>query len=75
LVPAEDTFAVDVFELELAKAEFAPLAARVWRCCEALGFSRKTVSCAALCRAVSDPGGVEPEALTIGLKQLTQPKE
>lgn len=33
-VGAEDTFAVDIFELGPAKVELAPLAAKVWRYCE-----------------------------------------
>jgi len=43
-VGAEDTFAADILELEPAKAELAPLAAKVWRYCEARGFSGKTVT-------------------------------
>jgi DNA polymerase IV len=43
-VGAEDTFASDIFELEAARAELAPLAAKVWRYCEDRGFSGRTVT-------------------------------
>ncbi len=43
-VGAEDTFTFDIFELEVAKAELAPLVAKVWRYCEDRGFSGKTVT-------------------------------
>ncbi|WP_458573626.1 DNA polymerase IV [Chelatococcus asaccharovorans] len=43
-VGAEDTFATDIFELEAARAELLPLAAKVWRCCEAHGIRGRTVT-------------------------------
>lgn len=43
-IGAEDTFTSDIFELEVAKAELAPLVAKVWRHCEDRGFSGKTVT-------------------------------
>lgn len=43
-VGAEDTFTSDIFELEVAKAELAPLVAKVWRYCEDRGFFGKTVT-------------------------------
>lgn len=43
-VGAEDTFAADIFELEAARAELRPLAAKVWRYCEAHGIRGRTVT-------------------------------
>lgn len=43
-VGAEDTFTSDIFDLEAAKAELAPLASKVWQYCEDRGFSGKTVT-------------------------------
>lgn len=43
-VGAEDTFAVDIFELGPATAELAPLAAKVWRYCEGRRILGKTVT-------------------------------
>lgn len=43
-IGAEDTFVEDIRELDLAKAELAALASRVWRHCEANGVSGKTVT-------------------------------
>lgn len=43
-VGAEDTFATDILQLEPAKAELGPLAAKVWQYCETRGFSGKTVT-------------------------------
>ncbi len=43
-VGAEDTFAEDIFELNAAKAELVPLAAKVWRYCEAREITGRTVT-------------------------------
>ncbi len=43
-VGAEDTFAQDIFDLDAAKAEPAPLAERVWRHCEAKQLTGRTVT-------------------------------
>ncbi|PDT49566.1 MULTISPECIES: DNA polymerase IV [Sinorhizobium] len=43
-VGAEDTFAEDIADLDLATAELKPLAEKVWRYCEAQGISGKTVT-------------------------------
>jgi DNA polymerase-4 len=43
-VGAEDTFALDIFELGPAMAELAPLAAKVWRYCEGREILGKTVT-------------------------------
>ena len=43
-VGAEDTFAVDVFDLEAARAEITPLVAKVWRHCEAKSLRGRTVT-------------------------------
>ncbi|WP_411906355.1 DNA polymerase IV [Rhizobium mayense] len=43
-IGAEDTFVEDIDDLELATAELRPLAQKVWRYCEAGGFSAKTVT-------------------------------
>jgi DNA polymerase-4 len=43
-VGAEDTFVEDIDDLELAIAELKPLAAKVWRYCEAQRISGKTVT-------------------------------
>ncbi|WP_188129515.1 DNA polymerase IV [Rhizobium sp. RU20A] len=43
-VGAEDTFAEDIDTLDLATSELKPLAEKVWRHCEAKGFSGKTVT-------------------------------
>ncbi|GAC1044699.1 DNA polymerase IV [Rhizobium sp. No.120] len=43
-IGAEDTFVEDIDDLELARAELRPLAQKVWRYCEAGGFSAKTVT-------------------------------
>lgn len=43
-VGAEDTFAVDVFDLEAARAEITPLVAKVWRHCEAKALRGRTVT-------------------------------
>ncbi|MDR6902193.1 DNA polymerase IV [Rhizobium miluonense] len=43
-IGAEDTFAEDIDDLELATAELRPLAQKVWRYCETGGFSAKTVT-------------------------------
>ncbi|GLK70182.1 hypothetical protein ACFSKM_01825 [Ancylobacter dichloromethanicus] len=42
-VGAENTFATDIFEPEAARAELLPLAAKVWRNCEAHGICGRTV--------------------------------
>lgn len=42
-IGAEDTFAVDLFDLEAARSELVPLAAKVWRNCEARGLTGRTV--------------------------------
>ncbi|PRD40551.1 DNA polymerase IV [Phyllobacterium phragmitis] len=43
-VGAEDTFAVDIFDLDAARAELAPLADKVWRHCETKEISGRTVT-------------------------------
>ncbi|WCJ65013.1 DNA polymerase IV [Agrobacterium tumefaciens] len=43
-VGAEDTFSVDISDLDLASSELRPLAEKVWSYCEAKGFSGKTVT-------------------------------
>jgi DNA polymerase-4 len=43
-VGAEDTFARDIFDLDAAKAELAPLAEKVWRHCEAKQLTGRTVT-------------------------------
>lgn len=43
-VGAEDTFAADIFELGAARAEVVPLAAKVWRYCEAQNIRGRTVT-------------------------------
>ncbi|MBZ9805756.1 DNA polymerase IV [Mesorhizobium sp. ES1-6] len=43
-VGAEDTFAVDIFALDAARAELAPLTEKVWRHCEAKHLSGRTVT-------------------------------
>ncbi|KQV37670.1 MULTISPECIES: DNA polymerase IV [unclassified Rhizobium] len=43
-VGAEDTFMIDIFDLEAARAEIMPLAAKVWRHCEARGLHGRTVT-------------------------------
>lgn len=43
-VGAEDTFMVDILELEPARAELRPLIAKVWRHCEAKGLRGRTIT-------------------------------
>ncbi|WP_084496525.1 DNA polymerase IV [Aquamicrobium defluvii] len=43
-IGAEDTFAVDIFELEAARAEISPLVEKVWRHCEAKALYGRTVT-------------------------------
>jgi DNA polymerase-4 len=43
-VGAEDTFAVDIFELETALGELERLVAKVWRHCEAKHLHGRTVT-------------------------------
>lgn len=43
-VGAEDTFATDIFELDAARTELAPLIAKVWRYCEAKGIRGRTIT-------------------------------
>lgn len=43
-VGAEDTFAQDIDVLETAQAELRPLAEKIWRYCEALDITGKTVT-------------------------------
>ena len=43
-VGAEDTFAIDIFELKLARAELTPLVDKVWRHCEAKTLRGRTVT-------------------------------
>jgi len=43
-IGAEDTFAVDIFDLNEARQELEPLAAKVWRHCEARGLVGRTVT-------------------------------
>ena len=43
-VGAEDTFAEDIFEREVAGAELVSLAEKVWRHCEAKGLTGRTVT-------------------------------
>ncbi|WP_421590979.1 DNA polymerase IV [Shinella sp. M27] len=43
-VGAEDTFIVDIVDLAAARAEITPLAAKVWRHCEAKGLHGRTVT-------------------------------
>lgn len=43
-VGAEDTFMVDIFDLDAARNEIAPLAAKVWRHCEINGVHGRTVT-------------------------------
>jgi len=43
-VGAEDTFTVDISDLDLATSELRPLAEKVWSYCNAKGFSGKTVT-------------------------------
>lgn len=43
-IGAEDTFMVDIFDLEAAKSELVPLAEKVWRHCEARQISGRTVT-------------------------------
>ncbi|MBG0792049.1 hypothetical protein IYY11_00880 [Methylocystis sp. H62] len=62
---AEDTFTVDIYDLEAARAELAPLVAKVWRCCEANSIRGRTVTLKAkyadfhqITRSRSLPSGV-----------------
>jgi len=43
-VGAEDTFAQDIFELDAAKAELAPLAEKVWQHCDGKQITGRTVT-------------------------------
>jgi DNA polymerase-4 len=43
-VGAEDTFTVDIFDLDPARAEISPLAAKVWRHCDGTGLHGRTVT-------------------------------
>lgn len=43
-VGAEDTFMVDIVDLDAARAEILPLAAKVWRHCEGKGLRGRTVT-------------------------------
>lgn len=43
-VGAEDTFIVDIVDLAAARAEITPLAAKVWRHCEAKGLHGRTAT-------------------------------
>jgi len=43
-IGAEDTFMVDILELEPARAQLRPLVAKVWRHCEAKGLHGRTVT-------------------------------
>ena len=43
-VGAEDTFAVDMFDLDAARLEVSPLVAKVWRHCEAKALRGRTVT-------------------------------
>ncbi|TJV08359.1 MAG: DNA polymerase IV, partial [Mesorhizobium sp.] len=43
-VGAEDTFASDLFDLESARKELAPLVAKVWRYCEERSIQGRTVT-------------------------------
>ncbi|GGF67999.1 DNA polymerase IV 2 [Azorhizobium oxalatiphilum] len=43
-IGAEDTFPIDIFDLEKARQELALLAAKVWRHCEARGLVGRTVT-------------------------------
>lgn len=43
-IGAEDTFAVDIFDLEAAQAEVTPLVEKVWRHCEAKRLYGRTVT-------------------------------
>ena len=43
-VGAEDTFAVDMFEIDAARAEIGPLVDKVWRHCEAKALHGRTVT-------------------------------
>jgi DNA polymerase-4 len=43
-VGAEDTFAVDIFDLDAARSEVSPLVAKVWRHCEAKALRGRTVT-------------------------------
>lgn len=43
-VGAEDTFASDLFDLESARKELAPLVGKVWRYCEARSIQGRTVT-------------------------------
>jgi len=43
-VGVEDTFTIDIFDLEAARAEITPLAAEVWRRCESKGLQGRTVT-------------------------------
>jgi len=43
-VGAEDTFAVDIADLDEAKRELEPLVAKIWRYCEANDMAAKTVT-------------------------------
>ncbi|WP_244640921.1 DNA polymerase IV [Pelagibacterium lentulum] len=43
-VGAEDTFMTDIFDLDAARAELAPLAEKVWRHCEAKEITGRTVT-------------------------------
>lgn len=43
-VGAEDTFAQDIFDVDIARAELTPLAEKVWQHCEAKQISGRTVT-------------------------------
>ena len=43
-VGAEDTFSSDIFDLETARAEIAPLAAQVWHYCQSKGLHGRTIT-------------------------------
>jgi DNA polymerase-4 len=43
-VGAEDTFAIDIFDIDAARAELSPLIAKFWRHCEAKQLRSRTIT-------------------------------
>lgn len=83
-IGAEDTFATDILELEPAKAELLPLAAKVWSYCETHDFSGRTVTLKVkyadfqvITRSITVHGAVGGEEelleLAVGLLEATFP--
>ena len=53
-IGAEDTFQVDIYERDDARAEITPLVATVWHHCKAKKVRARTVTLKRLCRELAD---------------------